>query len=150
MSYGKTYVMIFVGNLFQRHKDSTLLMVSMEDPRDLILERLQLGKTKYGHGVRVNDDTVTWGTKKDSWMHMAKEEFLDGMIYVIADYIRKGRESPKLVSYLEFVYMYTHNFVRSEDDNDLILFILKRIYMIESPMHKHVLKSLVNMLYFCS
>jgi len=136
-------------------------IINMEDPRDLILERLQLGKTKYGHGVRVDDDTVTWGTKKDSWMHMAKEEFLDGIIYVIADYIRKGRESTKLMSHLEFRYMYTHDFVNSEDprkwvrensledDNGLILFILKRIHMIESSTHKYMLKSLINMLYFC-
>lgn len=161
MSYGEIYVVIFDGNLFQRHKDMTRFMVSMEDPRDLILERLKLGKTKYGHGVRVDDDTVTWGTKKDSWMHMAKEEFLDGIIYVIADYIRKGRESIKLMSYLEFRYMYTHDFVKSEDpkkwleenrqedDNGLILFILKRIHMIESSTHRQMLKSLINMLYFC-
>jgi len=161
MSYGKTYVAIFVGNLSQRHKDITRSMSSMEDPRNLILERLQLGKTKYGHGVRVDDDTMTWGTKKDSWMHMAKEEFLDGIIYVIADYIRKGRESIKLMSYLEFRYMYTHDFIKSEDprkwleenrpedDNGLILFILRRVHMIESTTHRHMVKSLINMLYFC-
>lgn len=161
MSYGETYAVIFVGNLFQRHKDMMRFIVSMEDPRDLILERLKLGKTKYGHGVRVDDDTMTWGTKKDSWMHMAKEEFLDGIIYVIADYIRKGRESIKLMSYLEFRYMYTHDFVKSEDprkwleenrpkdDNGLILFILRRVHMIESPTHRHMVKSLINMLYFC-
>ena len=26
----------------------------------LIRERLNLGREKYGHGVRVNDDTSTW------------------------------------------------------------------------------------------
>lgn len=161
MSYGETYAAIFIGNLFQRHKDITRSMSSMEDPHNLILERLQLGKTKYGHGVRADDDTMTWGTKKDSWMHMAKEEFLDAIIYVIADYIRKGRESLKLMSYLEFRYMYTYDFVnsedprkwleenRTEDDNGLILFILRRIRMIESVRHRHMLKSLINMLYFC-
>lgn len=133
----------------------------MEDPRDLILERLQLGKTKYGHGVRVDDDTMTWGTRKDSWMHMAREEFLDGIIYVIADYIRKGRESTKLMSKLEFRFMYTEDFVRSEnprkwiedhrrpDDNELILYVLKRYHRIESPRHRYMLKTLLNMLLFC-
>jgi len=153
--------MTFIGSLYQRHKDVTRIMNSMEDPRDLILERLELGKTKYGHGVRVDDDTMTWGTRKDSWMHMAKEEFLDGIIYVIADYIRHGRESERLMSYLEFRYMYTHEFVHSEDprkwleehrdvdDNGLILFILKRVHRIESIKHRYLLKSLLNMLSIC-
>src|SRR6056300_138279 len=151
MSYGETYVAIFVGNLSQRHKDITRSMSSMEDPRNLILERLQLGKTKYGHGVRVDDDTITWGTKKDSWMHMAREEFLDGIIYVIADYIRNGRESVKEMSYLEFRYTYTNNAVKKEgdDDNELILFILRRVHMIESPLHKYLIRSLINTLQFC-
>jgi len=161
MSYGKIYAVIFTGSIYQRHKDVTHYMTSMEDPRDLILERLQLGKTKYGHGVRVDDDTVTWGTPKDSWMHMAREEFLDGIIYVIADYIRNGRESEKLMSYLEFRYMYTDDFVDSEDprkwleehrkpdDNELILFILKRIHRIESVKHRYLLKSLINMISIC-
>lgn len=133
----------------------------MEDPHDLILERLQLGKIKYGHGVRVDDDTMTWGTRKDSWMHMAREEFLDGIIYVIADYIRKGRESTELMSKLEFRFMYTEDFVRSKnprkwiedhrqpDDNELILYMLKRYHRIESPRHKYMIKTLLNMLLFC-
>lgn len=143
--------MILNGSLSQRHKDVARSMSNMEDPRDLILERLQLGKTKYGHGVRVDDDTMTWGTKKDSWMHMAKEEFLDGIIYVIADYIRNGRESKKCISDLEFRYMYTNNFVNSvePDDNDLILFVLQHIQSIESSRHKYLLRSLSNMLLFC-
>lgn len=143
--------MILNGSLSQRHKDVARSMSNMEDPRDLILERLQLGKTKYGHGVRVDDDTMTWGTKKDSWMHMAKEEFLDGIIYVIADYIRNGRESEKCISDLEFRYMYTNNFVNSvePDDNDLILFVLQHIQSIESSRHKYLLRSLSNMLLFC-
>jgi len=29
---------------------------------DLIRERVEFGKAKYGHGVRVTDDTTTWGT----------------------------------------------------------------------------------------
>tara|TARA_B100001996_G_scaffold35389_1_gene26373 strand:- start:137 stop:454 length:318 start_codon:yes stop_codon:yes gene_type:complete len=56
---------------------------------DLILGRLNLGKSKYGHGVRVCMNTMSWGTPRDSWMHMAIEEFLDALIYTAADYIRK-------------------------------------------------------------
>ena len=54
-------------------------------------ERLALGLKRYGHGVRVNDDTTTWGTKENSWMEMAREELLDCLIYVVADYIRQNR-----------------------------------------------------------
>lgn len=115
--------------------------------KHLVLERLQLGKTKYGHGVRVNDDTMTWGTKKDSWMHMAMEEFLDGIIYVIADYIRNGRESQRGMSDLECVY--TKDFVKSDDDNELILFILHKIDLIESQKHKYMCQTLINMLSYC-
>jgi hypothetical protein len=52
-------------------------------------ERMALGKSRYGHGVRVNDDTRTWGTKQNSWNEMAREELLDAIIYVVADYIRE-------------------------------------------------------------
>lgn len=50
----------------------------------LIKERMELGKKRYGHGVRVDDDTREWGTKEDSWAEMALEEALDGMIYLAA------------------------------------------------------------------
>ena len=43
------------------------------DLETLLLERLELGKKRYGHGVRVNDDTTQFGTPSDSWMHMALE-----------------------------------------------------------------------------
>ena len=35
---------------------------------ELVSERLNLGKAKYGHGVRTNMDTTTWGTPKNSWI----------------------------------------------------------------------------------
>ena len=56
--------------------------------REDLLGRLQLGLKKYNHGVRVDDDTRDWGTPVNSWLYMAKEEFLDAIIYVAADYIR--------------------------------------------------------------
>ena len=49
---------------------------------------MELGQERYGHGVRVNDDTRQWGTKEDSWNEMALEEVLDGMIYMAAQIIR--------------------------------------------------------------
>ena len=62
--------------------------------RDLVSERLNLGKSKYGHGVRTHMDTTTWGTQKtkDSWLEMAIEEYLDALVYTAADYIRKFEE----------------------------------------------------------
>ena len=55
---------------------------------DLFKERLELGRKRYGHGVRSSDDTRKWGTPRNSWMYMCLEELLDGAIYVCADYIR--------------------------------------------------------------
>lgn len=60
--------------------------------QDLVSERLNLGKSKYGHGVRSNMDTTTWGTPKNSWLEMAIEEYLDALVYTAADYIRKFEE----------------------------------------------------------
>jgi|ETNmetMinimDraft_21_1059911.scaffolds.fasta_scaffold00676_6 hypothetical protein len=59
----------------------------------LIRERLNLGREKYGHGVRVNDNTSVWGTSRDSWLEMAIEEYLDAIVYTVADYIKKYEEA---------------------------------------------------------
>lgn len=68
------------------------LMVAKQDDNEriigLIEERMKLGVERYGHGLRKNDDTTQWGTKKDSWNEMALEEVLDGMIYLAAQLIR--------------------------------------------------------------
>lgn len=50
----------------------------------LLQDRLALGKERYGHGVRINDDTRQWGTEENSWEIMMLEEALDGMIYAAA------------------------------------------------------------------
>ena len=55
---------------------------------ELIQKRMELGIERYGHGLRVNDNTQTWGTSKNSWTEMALEEALDGMIYLSASIIR--------------------------------------------------------------
>jgi hypothetical protein len=59
-----------------------------EEIMKLLRERLELGKSRYGHGVRVEDDTTQWGTKENSWEMMMLEEALDGMIYSAAAMIR--------------------------------------------------------------
>lgn len=134
-------------------------MERLRPPKDLVTKRLDLGKSKYGHGVRVNSDTMTWGTQKNSWMEMALEEFLDGMIYIIADYIREGRESKRLVSNLEYNYMCKKEHSPDPiewlkkhegcDDNELIMFVLEHHKEIESQTHKLALESLINTTNFC-
>lgn len=59
-----------------------------EEIISLLKARLELGKKRYGHGVRVMDDTREWGTKRDSWEEMMLEEALDGMIYSAAAMLR--------------------------------------------------------------
>ena len=101
--------------------------------REEILGRLELGLKRYKHGVRVDDDTRTWGTPKDSWMAMAREELLDAVIYVVADYIRsvrsEGDRAPK-------------SFHKNDepDDNKLDW------DCVESPQHKMLLWNLFKML----
>ena len=102
-----------------------------------IIGRLEIGKERYGQGVIVDSDTREWGTPKNSWIDMATEEFLDAIIYVIADYIRQGRQNSKW-SALEIDYKFDEKFRQEDpdgvgtptdlcidDDNKLILHILK-------------------------
>jgi len=88
-------------------------------------ERLNLGMTKYGHGVRVESDTMTWGTSENSWLEMVREEVLDGIIYTIADYIREHLPNRQV----------------TEDDNDLILHLWEHRYEIHSDKHCNILKN---------
>ena len=117
----------------------------MED----IKARLELGKSKYGHGIRVNMDTTTWGTPKNSWMEMAKEEFLDALVYVAADYIVKGRENTT-VSDMEAYYINDNELSTPEaDDNNIILYILENKQDMEACSHKTLLFNLFNILETC-
>jgi hypothetical protein len=67
-----------------------------EDDNDEILhllkDRLALGRKRYGHGVRVDDDTRQFGTEDNDWELMALEEMLDGLIYTTASIIRYRRK----------------------------------------------------------
>lgn len=124
-----------------------------------IIERLNIGRERYGHGVRVDDDTTTWGTKENSWMEMAREEFLDAVIYVIADYIRghRGPDGGNLCR-MEIDYMWKPDFEeaedpkkwledhREDDDNGLILYILKMWRGMEPCRHKILIGTLINIL----
>lgn len=66
-----------------------------EEIMKLLQARLALGRKRYGHGVRVQDDTRTWGTKRDSWEEMMLEEALDGMIYSAAAMVRLLKQKDK-------------------------------------------------------
>jgi len=99
---------------------------------DLIKQRMEFGKAKYGHGVRVNDDTTNWGTSVNSWLHMALEEYLDGIIYVVADYIRTREVCHSL-----------------PDDNNRILYLLENPDAIESPKHKDMVDALFRLIKMC-
>ena len=119
--------------------------------------RMSMGKEKYGHGVRIDDDTTTWGTKTDSWMDMANEEFLDAIIYIVADYIRQ-RRTP-IMGKMEIEYMLSRpGFMEAknnekwiednplEDDNELIRYIIRHWRDMEPCRHKTLLCSLMNIL----
>lgn len=64
---------------------------------ELLEKRLALGRERYGHGVRVDDDTREWGTEENSWELMMLEEALDGMIYSAAAMIRILRKCKECV-----------------------------------------------------
>ena len=97
------------------------------DLEKLVLERLVLGKERYGHGVRVDDDTTQFGTPSDSWMHMALEEHLDAVycevsswVFVIeANEISEGNVGADLafgvISEYESCYYFKDNLTESDD-----------------------------------
>ena len=93
-----------------------------------LLGRLDLGLKRYSHGVRVDDDTRSWGTPINSWMEMAREELLDAIIYVIADYIRSLDERG------------------DNDDNDLIIKYALDSNLVQSQKHRLILWNLKYML----
>lgn len=51
---------------------------------DTIKERMKIGEQRYGHGIRIHDDTRQWDTEQDSWIEMALEEVLDLALYLAA------------------------------------------------------------------
>ena len=109
---------------------------------DRIKARLEIGLDRYGHGVRVNDNTQSWGTKHDSWMEMADEELLDCMIYVVADYIRLTRGVDDSFAF-ETTFFYNKDEV---DDNKSILYILEHWEYIDSQKHKNIIGALFNII----
>ena len=59
-----------------------------EEIMELIKARMDLGRSRYGHGLILEDDTTKYGTSSNDWEEMALEEVLDGMIYMTAQILR--------------------------------------------------------------
>ena len=110
---------------------------------DKIDLRLQIGRERYGHGVRVNDNTREWGTHRNSWAEMAEEELLDCVVYVVADYIRqfrdKGETGPP--EFKNDFYLNPY-----DDDNALIQHIWKNKDRMNACTTKTMLYSLESLL----
>jgi hypothetical protein len=75
---------------------------------------------------------------------MAKEEFLDAIIYVTADYIKMGRNSWRRCTLLEKEYR-----PQLDDDNELIMYIIDNYEHIESKKHRDMLRKLFTMCKIC-
>jgi len=69
-------------------------------------------------------DTTTWGTPKNSWIEMAMEEYLDAIVYTVADYIRKFEEPSQ------------------PDDNTRIMELTKNPEHMLSSCHEKLVNSL--------
>jgi len=67
-----------------------LTKTPFDDMIEKIKSRMLLGRERYGHGIRLEDDTRQWGTKKNSWLEMCEEEILDGIIYSSAHHLRRN------------------------------------------------------------
>ena len=81
---------------------------------EAVRARLDLGRERYGHGIRVEDDTTQWGTKTDSWLEMGLEEIDDLAIYVAAqlcracmEYMKRERDSLETDAYNKLFYTLT-------------------------------------------
>uniref|UniRef100_A0A6C0KEI7 Uncharacterized protein n=1 Tax=viral metagenome TaxID=1070528 RepID=A0A6C0KEI7_9ZZZZ len=59
----------------------------------LIRQRMDIGLERYGHGIRIDDDTRQWGTNQNSWQEMALEELIDGIVYQTAALLRFQKEN---------------------------------------------------------
>ena len=93
--------------------------------------RLDLGLSKYTHGMWIEDDTMDWGTPTNSWLYMARDEFLDAMIFIAADYIRvSGMKRDE----------------NETDDNKRIMYVIDHYSDMTSAKHKMLIWNLFNML----
>lgn len=84
---------------------------------DDVAARLEFGRMKYGHGVRIDDDMSDYTrSQKNSFLDMGLEEVLDGIVYIVAQYLR----------WLKYRYNIQYHYEYDEyDDNENILTIIE-------------------------
>jgi hypothetical protein len=75
----------------QRSDDHYLKLDENWDILELLRSRMKLGAQRYGHGLRVHDNTRKYGTKDDSWEEMCLEELLDATVYLSGAIIRREK-----------------------------------------------------------
>ena len=135
---------IFANDMFEINKVVTLDNIKQKYLKTLekddnqviiknILDRLKKGATEYKHGMRVNDDTRMYGTKDNSWLEMALEEYLDGILYITSSLIRYKRR------------MKLENFCNKSDKivyDDIIIHETKQIIYDKYFQQKDVLRNL--------
>jgi len=75
----------------QRSDDHYLKLDENWDILELLRSRMKLGAQRYGHGLRVHDNTRKYGTRDDSWEEMCLEELLDATVYLSGAIIRREK-----------------------------------------------------------
>ena len=80
---------------YENYKDSlyqsipnSVCMDDNKDILDLLIDRMEIGRKRYGQGIRKDDDTRKFGCEDDSWLEMELQEVLDGMIYTATSILR--------------------------------------------------------------
>lgn len=76
-------------HLFEIYKKIHGEKYCQDDILKRVRQRMAIGMERYGHGIRVEDDTRKWGTETNSWLEMCEEEMLDGIVYTAAHFIRE-------------------------------------------------------------
>ena len=67
---------------------TSVCMDDNKDILDLLIDRMEIGRKRYGQGIRKDDDTRKFGCEDDSWLEMELQEVLDGMIYTATSILR--------------------------------------------------------------
>ena len=73
-------------------------------------ERLDIGIKRYGHCIRIHDNTIEFGTKADSWIEMMEQELLDAIVYLTAHLMRQEniQNDPENSKLRECLLKYKH------------------------------------------
>ena len=120
----------------------------MDDPRDLILNRVRQNK---------NGFIIDY---KDRWNTYILSSIIDSIFYTLADYIKLERRGESGMGHLEIEYYCTDDFINTEnpkayleehrdpDDKGLMIFIYDNMHKMNPGPHRRILLYLTNILYF--